>query len=270
MKLLRFVLHDDPSQVRSGIAAAGRVYETEDGEGVGIHEAAEVRPLAPVAKCGSVRIFHRDFQPEGVETGREDPVFFYANPNALIGPSQIVPQPDALPVISFQAYIAAVVLGDAANLEPEEADGIYLGATIMVALTSPTLWDLDRTLGRGFGRSHDAAMAIGPAITTPDELEDFVAGEEFGRRYQLATTARVNGVEVGRGDTSELSVTLAQAAAAASQTCPLREGDVIAVGPIVDFTSPITLDEGDEIQVAVESLGALSIRIGNPQTGIYA
>jgi len=263
VKLLRFVLRDDPERVRSGIAAAGRVYETENGEGVGIHEAAEIRPLAPVAKCGSIRFFHRDFQAEGVEQGRDDASFFYGNPNSLIGPSQIVPPPGTLPTLSFHPYVAAVVLGDALGLEVEEADGIYLGATLMIAIVSQTQFDLDRTLGRGFGRSYDVAMAIGPAITTPDELEDFVAAEEFGRRYQLASTARVNGVEVGRGDLSELPLTLAQAAAAASASSPLREGDIIAIGPIVDFVSPVTLDEGDEVQLAVESLGTLSVRIGN-------
>lgn len=56
-------------------------------------------------------------------------------------------------------------------------------------------------------------------------------------------------------------MTLAQAIQSASQGAPLREGDIVAIGPLVDEPELVRIDPEDEIQVAVESLGAISIKM---------
>jgi len=264
VKLLRFELRNEPGRARSGIVASGRVYETEGGQGVGMHEAAAVRPLVPVAKAPSLRLFRADHQPAFLSPLDEDQaVYFYGNASSLIGPSQLVVPPPYARELTFEAYMAAVILGDAHRVDVEDADGLVLGFSILNVLVARDVERMERALGAGYGRAYDIAAALGPVITTPDELEDQLSDQEFGRQYGLSAVARVNGVERARGTTSDLPITFAQAISTASQSCPLRESDVIALGPIVQSDQPILLDEGDEVQVAVESLGTLSLKLGN-------
>ena len=104
--------------------------------------------------------------------------------------------------------------------------------------------------------------ALGPVLTTPEELEDVITDESAGRRYKLSAVTRVNGVERRRGDAENFRFTVAQCLAASSQSTPLRAGEIIAIGPLVnpeENSSP--LSEGDEIQISVEKLGTLSLKI---------
>lgn len=256
MKLLRFALKSEPERIRSGIVQGGRIYETENGEGIGMHEPADVQPLIPVANCRSVRLFWRDLQPDtlvGYDGG--EPEFSYANANSLIGPSQIIAPATLGEAHTVRPFLAAIVLGDAYRVAPDEADELILGLTILSVFGELSAVRKNVTLGR----SSDAAMAIGPVVTTPEELEDFVIDEEFGRRYKLEAIVRVNGVERARGNCETLPITLAQAISAASQTTPLRESDIIAIGPIAE--GEFAIEEEDEIQVVLEHMGAIATAI---------
>lgn len=242
LKLLRFELKSEPGEVRSGIVSMGRVYETKDGEAAGMHEAAAVRPLVPIQNARSVRFFRTAAD----ETG--EAAYDYGNPGTLVGPSQSLPFPPAVGVLHAEAYLAAVLLGTGYRVEPEIADDLVLGFTLAIATTTR----------HEDGRRADTGIAIGPVLTTPDELEDFVIGENRGREHSLDVTLRHNSVDARAGRTDELPLTFAQAIASASAYAPVREGDVFLLGPLVD---PLPLEPDDEVTLAVEALGALSLKI---------
>ena len=254
MKLFRFELKAEPGTSRSGMVFNGRIYETEGGEAVGVHEPDAVRPLSPVPVAGSVRFFRTQNQPPGEEP---DPAFFYGNPAAIVGASTVVNVPAHLGSLTFEAYLAAVVVAGGYDIPEEEADDHVLGITMMIALVDRAAMRTDSL----FGRSHDLGLGLGPVVTTPDELDGNVVDQSFGRRYKLSATARVNGVDRARGDAEDLPYTVAQAVSAASRSCTLREGDVIALGPLCDIPVDLRLESGDEVNVAVENLGALSLKL---------
>ena len=232
----------------------GRIYETEGGEAAGVHEPDAVRPLSPVPQPGSLRFFRNQNQPF---TDEPEPAFFYGNPVAVVGASTIVNVPAHLGELTMEAYLGAVIVAGGYDIPVEEADDHVLGLTLLLAL-------VDRAALRNegiFGRSHDLGIGLGPVVTTPDELEGNVVDAHFGRRYKLAATARVNGVDRARGDAEDLPYTVAQAVAAASRSCTLREGDVLALGPLCDVPDDLRLESDDEISVAVENLGALSLKL---------
>jgi 2-keto-4-pentenoate hydratase/2-oxohepta-3-ene-1,7-dioic acid hydratase in catechol pathway len=247
MKLIRFELIKEPGVVRSGIAQGGRVYETEDGQGIGVYEAAEVRPLIPVAKSRSVRLFEPD-----AETHPEEPPFQYANAALLVGPHQVIPPPPAGRTVWLHGYMAAVLLSDAFRVEILDADDLVLGYSLLLRASQ-------RRLGEPVAPYLDLALALGNVLTTPDELDDFLQDEEFGNHFVLTTAARVNSVERALGSTGTLNLTAAQAISAASMIAPVREGDIVAIGPI---TAPIEAEPGDEVTIAATGLGALSLKIG--------
>jgi len=157
--------------------------------------------------------------------------------------------------------VAAVLVGDAYQIDVVDADDLILGITLLNLLVARDTERGERLVG-AIGGSHDLGGAIGPVLTTPDELEDQVDDAEFGRRHALSAVVRINGVERLRGNLVDLPFTFAQAISAASQTCTLKAGDIIALGPVVEsLDEPVILDPGDEVQLAIENLGAISLKL---------
>ncbi len=258
MKLCRFELKSSPGDIRSGIVYHGKIYETDGADPVAIHEAEDVRPLAPTGLPPSLRIF-RTTSPVDAEM---EPLYVYGNPNSLIGASQIVPEPDYSGALDFEAYIAVVIASDGHRIPIEEADGYILGYTVINFLVTRDVERAEKLASSGPGRSYDLAAAIGPVLTTPDEMEEMVVDSDDGRRFKLTAVARINGVERRRGDVEDLPWTLDKMISYASESCPLRVGDILCAGPITDPGDGLGVSAGDEILIAVEKLGTLAVKIG--------
>ena len=241
---------------------SGKIYETDGAAPVAVHEAEAVRPLAPIPHAPSLRIFRSDLQPPSL--GGEDPEdarFFYGNPMCLVGASQLITYPDFVDALGFYPLVAAVLVGDAYQVDVDQADDLILGVTMLNMLVAKDRERIELRTGV-IGSSHDVGGAIGPVLTTPDEIEDHVVDASLGKRYELSTVVRVNGVERMRGNLSDLPFTFGQAISSASQTCTLKAGDIIALGPVASSEGiPILLDPGDEVQLAIENLGAISLKL---------
>jgi fumarylacetoacetate (FAA) hydrolase len=259
VKLCRFELLTAPGVVRTGIVHGGTVYETDGQNPIGMHQAADVRPLPPVGQPPSIRFFRFDESPLDLD---EAPYYSYGNPSSIIGASQIVPMPEFTGNLDYEPNLAVVIGDSGESVAVEEADRFVLGFSLMLVLVARDAERGEIRVGSGPGRSRDIAMALGPVLTTPEELEDVITDESAGRRYKLSAVSRINGVEQRRGDAENLRFTVAQCIAAASQSTPLRAGDIIAIGPLVSSQeNTIPLSEGDEIQISVEKLGTLSLKI---------
>ncbi len=241
---------------------SGKIYENDGASAIAVHEAEAIRPLSPVPHAPSLRYFRTDLQPDSFgNEGPEEPRFFYGNPMSLVGASQLINYPDSVMELGIETFVAAVLVADAYQIDVEMADDLILGITLLNTLVSRDRERIERRTG-AIGSSHDLGGALGPVLTTPDELEDYVINAEFGKRYALSAVTRINGVERERGNLENLPFTFAQAISSASQTCTLKAGDIIALGPLVDATlEPLTLDPGDEVQLAVENLGAISLKL---------
>ncbi len=259
VKLCRFELKSSPGEVRSGIVYSGKVYETNGIESIGVHEADQIRPLSPVGTPPTFRIFRTL---PGLIEADETPAYFYGSSTALVGASPIIPKPEFVSELDYEPYIVAVIESDGLNISVEDADSYVIGYTLMNALVARDVERHEKRVGAGPGRSFDIGIPIGPVLTTPDEMDDAVETAEFGKRFRLPVVTRVNGVEKKRGDIIDLPFTFAQAISTASETAPLRAGDIIALGPIAFGDSAESLSAGDEVQVAVDRLGTLAFRIG--------
>lgn len=242
---------------------SGKIYETDGANAIAMHEADAVRPLSPIPHAPSLRIFRTD--PSGQERSEPEPAFFYGNPGCLVGASQIVNPPEIDSTLEILPMVAAVIVTEAFRVDIEDADDLILGFTLVQMLVAQHEEFRERALGF-LGRSHDLGGVIGPVLTTPDELEEEIHSAEFGRKYGLTSILRVNGVERERGTTLSMPYTFAQAISYASQTCTLKTGDIFAFGPIVSPSEePTTVGPGDDVQLAIEKLGALSLKINFSQ-----
>ncbi len=238
----------------------GKVYETDGATAVGVYEAETVRPLAPVPNPPSLRIFLSDMQPLPSPDSHE-PHFFYGNPASLTGPSLIVGYPSSGGRAAVLPLVAAVIVTPSYQIDVDQADETVLGLTLMNMIYLPGVQASEKVLGGGFGRSIDPGAAVGPVVTTPDELDDFLLDQQFGRRYGLSAVTRINGVEKRRGNLERLPWTFAEAISGASRTCTVKEGDIFAMGPVTEDPEPIWVEPGDEVHLAVENLGTLALKL---------
>ena len=242
---------------------AGRIYETDGASAVAVHDAVDVRPLAPIPHAPSIRVFRNDLQPEILTGGEADEsLYFYANPSTLAGPSQLLPYPEWCTELSVLPLVAVALVADVTSIDIAEADDAILGYSLMLLLVARDVERRERRFGI-IGRSHDIGGVLGPVLTTPDELDELVEDAEFGRRFSLAATLKVNGVERGRGSMDDFPLTFAQAIAGANLSGPLRAGDIFAMGPVAESDEPVTLEPGDLVQVSVDKLGTLSLNVAH-------
>lgn len=262
MKLCRFELKSTPGEIRSGLVYSGKIYETDGEQSIAVHEAEDVRPLSPVGKPPSIRFFRMT---DGrMPTTSEDglPLYFHGNGASIYGPSQSIPKPSTVAHLDFEPYLIAVIGSDGFQVPVENGDAYILGFSLALMVVSRDLIREEMDQRTGFGRSFDIGGVIGPVITTPDDLEESITEEVPALKYGLSVVTRVNNVEIGRGHISELPFSFAELVAAASDVGPIRSGDLLAIGPIATSTEMTFLDSGDDVQVSVENLGTLSLKIG--------
>jgi 2-keto-4-pentenoate hydratase/2-oxohepta-3-ene-1,7-dioic acid hydratase in catechol pathway len=261
VKLCRFELKSSPGEIRSGLVYSGKIYETDGEQSIAVHEAEAVRPLSPVGRPPSIRIFRMSdgLLPTTADDGV--PLYFHANPTGLYGPSQLIPRPSSVARLDFEPYLVGIVGSDGLQVPVESGDAFILGYTLALLLVSHDHLREEAELHSGYGRSFDIGGVIGPVITTPDDLDEVVTEEVPARKYGLSVVTRLNGVENGRGEIGDLPASFAQLVAASSDNGPVRSGDLIAIGPISSGDEANFLEPGDDVQVSVEHLGTLSLKI---------
>jgi 2-keto-4-pentenoate hydratase/2-oxohepta-3-ene-1,7-dioic acid hydratase in catechol pathway len=251
VKLCRFELISSPTHPRSGIVYGSKVYETDGSNPIGTYEWSEVRLLAPVGMPPSVRLFHASDEESDWSLAEENPLpnFQYLNPRSMIGPGLTLPVAERVTRLEATPCIGIIIAGAGRNVSPEDADGLILGLCLVTSFLTPN--------DQG-ARSRDIGFVLGPAVTTPDELDDAVTVDERGRRYRFGASLKVNSEELMSFDLSDLPRTPAELLSFASESATLQQGDVVAIalGPA---SKP--LEKGDQVQVACEKLGVLTTRI---------
>jgi 2-keto-4-pentenoate hydratase/2-oxohepta-3-ene-1,7-dioic acid hydratase in catechol pathway len=186
--------------------------------------------------------------------------FFYLNAANVVGASTLIPFSDEVAQLECEPYLAAVIAAPGRNIPVADADSYILGLTIMSVLVARDIERRDHPAGMAFGRAYDLGLGVGPVITTLEELDDVLIDEDHGRRHDLEVVVRINGVEKQRGNAQDMPYTFGQLISFASETSTLRMGDIIAMGPVASGAN-FDLSSGDDVQVAIGQLGALSLKI---------
>jgi fumarylacetoacetate (FAA) hydrolase len=242
--------------------------------------AESVRLLAPIRRPPSLRDFYAFEQ--HVRTARERrglemnpdwyelPVFYFSNPNTILGPDDEVPRP-ATEALDYELEVAAVVGEDAADLDAAAALDVIVGYTIFNDFSARDLQRREMALGLGPAKGKDFASALGPYLVTPDEL----AGTPD--RPQATMVARVNGEEWSRGELADIHHSFPELVAYASRDSKLRAGDVIGSGTVgTGCILELSLTHGEErfpwlapgdvVELEVEGIGVLRNTMGQRRT----
>jgi fumarylacetoacetate (FAA) hydrolase len=131
-------------------------------------------------------------------------------------------------------------------------------------------------LNLGPAKGKDFATAIGPMLVTLDELEKYEVPCKVGhtgKAWSLSMKCLVNGVQVSKGNVSDMDWTFAEIIERSSYGVNLYAGDVIGSGTVgtgcfleLNGTGKLNdpnynaqwLQENDVVEMEIEGLGKLS------------
>jgi fumarylacetoacetate (FAA) hydrolase len=126
-------------------------------------------------------------------------------------------------------------------------------------------------VGLGPAKGKDFASTLGPVIVTRETLADRGVGRPGV--FDLAMAARVNGMEMSRGNFKDMHWSFGEIIARASDSVKLYPGDVIGSGTVgtgcllelTKFQGP-WLQPGDVVELEIERIGVLRNTIGPSDT----
>ncbi|SDX42563.1 fumarylacetoacetate hydrolase [Marininema mesophilum] len=230
----------------------------------------DIRLLSPLPDPHSFRDFYAFEQ--HVKTARarrglemvpewyEFPVFYFSNPHSIVGTDAQIFRPRNSQALDFELEIACLIGREGRDLNTKEAMESIAGFTILNDWSARDLQAKEMKVGLGPAKGKDFATSIGPWLVTPDELEHRREDE----RWNLTMTARVNGQELSRGNTKDLTFSFAQMIARASEDCMLYPGDLIGSGTVgtgcileLGTECHRWLEPGDIVELSIEGLGVL-------------
>lgn len=230
--------------------------------------------LSPVEAPPSVRDFYAFEQHvAAARRGRgremdpgwyEQPVFYFSNPGALLGPGDDVAVPARCAALDFELEVAAVVGLAGRNLPVGSAAEVVAGFCVLNDWSARDLQRVEMTQGLGPAKGKDFATSLGPLLVTPDELPP-----------GAVMTARVNGREVSRATLDTLWWSWGEMLGYASESATLRPGDVVGSGTAGSgclLEQRLThsadaypwLAPGDTVELEVEGIGVLANRVVGP------
>ncbi|MBM3124799.1 MAG: fumarylacetoacetate hydrolase family protein [Chloroflexi bacterium] len=204
------------------------------------------------------KIRGREVPPEWYEF----PVFYYTNPISVFGHEDEIPHPASTDALDFELEIAAVIGARAKDLRPERVPDHIFGYTILNDWSARDIQRQEMKVGLGPAKGKDFAYSLGPLIVTQDELKD--RADERPGVYDLEMTARLNGVQISKGNLKEIHWSFGDLIARASESVELLPGDVLGSGTVgsgclLELTQAKGpwLKPGDVVELEVERIGVL-------------
>jgi fumarylacetoacetate (FAA) hydrolase len=190
------------------------------------------------------------------------PVFYFSNPNNNYGHEDVIHCPPYTQALDYELEIAVVIGTPGINIKPEDAPNHIFGYTIFNDWSARDLQVQEMKVNFGPVKSKDFACSFGPVIVTSEALADKVEGRPGV--YDLEMMARVNGVEMSRGNFKEIFWSFGDILARASQSVMLQPGDVIGSGTVgtgclyeLTKNQGPWLQNGDVVELEIERIGIL-------------
>jgi 2-keto-4-pentenoate hydratase/2-oxohepta-3-ene-1,7-dioic acid hydratase in catechol pathway len=211
-----------------------------------------VRLGPPLARPSKIICLGKNYAEHAREGGFETPpapLLFCKSPNALNGPNDPVLLPQSSGQVDWEVELAVIIGRAGKRVSRQRAFEYVAGYSVMNDVSARQAQFAHSQWFRG--KSFDTFAPLGPALITPDEIENI---------YDLRLTAEVNGRIMQDGNTSGMLFDIAFLIEDISQDMTLSPGDVISTGTPAGVgifrEPPVTLQDGDEVVCRIEGLGA--------------
>src|SRR6266542_3728493 len=249
-------------------AGAEKAARKASKEALSFDEVAFHSPIQPTTLRDAyafethVKTANRNRGQEVPENWYKFPVFYFSNPNNNYGHGDEIPYPSYTQALDYELEIAVVIGKSGINIEPEDAPNFIFGYTIFNDWSARDLQVQEMKVNFGPVKAKDFASSYGPVIVTPEEIADKATGRPGV--YDLSMVARVNGVELSRGNFSDIYWSFGDIIARASQSVMLYPGDVIGSGTVgtgclyeLTKNQGPWLNHGDVVELEIERIGIL-------------
>lgn len=245
--------------------AGGRLPPTGLNDETLVYGAGSVRMRPPLPEPPSVRDFYafeahvkKGFEKRGEQMPPEwyeIPVYYSSGRQNIIGPEDDVLWPSFTEEFDYELEIALVIGKTGRNVSAEGARDYIAGFTVMNDFSARDMQRREMRVRLGPAKGKDWCTALGPVLVTTDEIGD---------PYNLAMTARINGEEWSRGNTSSIHWKFEQMIEFLSRDQTIHPGDVLGSGT-VGTGCGLELDRwvkpGDVIELEIEKIGVLRNRV---------
>jgi len=213
----------------------------------------DVRLGPPVARPSKLICLGKNYlehAQEGNFEAPEKPLLFAKAPSALSGPRDPIILPRSCGQVDWEVELALVVGREGKRISRDRAWDYIAGYAVMNDVSGREAQFGD---GQWFrGKSFDTFAPLGPALVTPDEIEDI---------GNLRLTATVDSQVMQTGNTGDLVFDIPHLLAYISEDITLLPGDVISTGTPAGVgifrTPPITLAAGNVVTCRIDTLGEL-------------
>jgi len=213
----------------------------------------DVRLGPPVARPSKLICLGKNYlehAQEGNFEAPEKPLLFAKAPSALSGPKDPIILPRSCGQVDWEVELALVVGREGKRISRDRAWDYIAGYAVMNDVSGREAQFGD---GQWFrGKSFDTFAPLGPALVTPDEIEDI---------GNLRLTATVDSQVMQTGNTGDLVFDIPHLLAYISEDITLLPGDVISTGTPAGVgifrTPPITLAAGNVVTCRIDTLGEL-------------
>ncbi len=251
---MRYVRFKQGDRIAYGIAEENAVEEISSTpflphEPTGVeYEMKDLRLLAPClpSKVVAIASNYRDHAAEMGKPVPQSPVFFFKPSTAVIGPGGSIVRPPGSKQLDYEGELAVVIGSVARGVTADRWAEVVTGYTCAIDATARDLQRSDSQWGRAKG--FDTSAPLGPWIET-----------DVSDPSQLSIETRVNGELKQDGDTSDMVFGLPELIEFVTSYVTLLPGDVIMTGTPAGVGS---LEEGDEVEVEIEDVGKLSVKVG--------
>jgi 2,4-didehydro-3-deoxy-L-rhamnonate hydrolase len=216
-------------------------------------DAMDVRLGPPIQRPSKLICLGKNYlehAQEGNFEAPEKPLLFAKAPSALSGPRDPIILPRSCGQVDWEVELALVVGREGKRIPRADAWDYIAGYTIMNDVSGREAQFGD---GQWFrGKSFDTFAPLGPALVTPDEIDDIC---------NLQLSALVDGQVMQTGNTGDLVFDIPHLMAYISEDITLLPGDVISTGTPAGVgifrNPPITLAAGNVVACRIDTLGEL-------------
>jgi 2-keto-4-pentenoate hydratase/2-oxohepta-3-ene-1,7-dioic acid hydratase in catechol pathway len=271
---MRLVTYQRNGHARSGVVVGDAVFDTGFATTRAALEAATIEPREragtldelvlgpPITDPDKIICLGLNYRDHAAESGLalpKAPMLFAKFRNSLAGPTAPIVLPARGELFDYEAELAVVIGRRGKDIAADEALEYVAGAMV---LNDVTARDVQHATSQWTaGKAIDTFAPCGPALVLMDEIEDL---------QNLSVKARVNGVTVQDGHTSQMIFGVAETIAFVSSLMTLEVGDIIATGTPagvgVSRDPQVLLRDGDVVEIEIEGLGVLS----NPVAALVA
>ncbi|MFD0688004.1 fumarylacetoacetate hydrolase family protein [Actinomadura fibrosa] len=215
---------------------------------------------APVPRPRQVFAVALNYPPHAAEAGftpPEDPLVFTKFPTCVTGPRTIVDLPDGK--VDWEVELVAVIGRPAHRVREDRAWEAVAGLTVGQDLSERVTQLRGKPAQFSLGKSFPGFGPTGPALVTPDELDD---------PDDLEITGLLNGAVVQHDRTKSMIFPVPELIARLSAIVPLLPGDLIftgtpaGVGNRMDPPRYLTAD--DELVSRISGIGEIRQRFARP------